>query len=465
MRERDRAGLGCGHLALASQLGVGAPLALLRRGLPFFVSLLTAACDTGPRTFADVEAGRVHLDAAEVEALRGWLASAGLRSRQLGIEGELASTSGSWIEIDAEGFVWALGLGAAPELDSLEPLARLRRLSRLRIRDASLDRLDGLCGATELRFLTIQNSGLRSLAGLDGCRGLRLLDLRGNALESMSDLAELPELRTLDLAANRIAAVRGLAGRETLESLDLSGNALTTAVGIDTLPHLERLNLARNRLASLDGLSALPRLRQLLVDGNRLTDASAVDALPALEIVNLNGNRLDTFPRSVRRWPQHLWQDNPGTRRYRESELEARRRREQQPRVAASLPQSPSLDTSWSRGLCSWRGSRPECDVRIPKVAGAGEVFLTRLDSDPLRRDPRRHPPRIRLRLEVAQGRVRAYLAATAAGYPYVESVPGEAAALVGDLFDSGRGVWFVLEAVDGVAENVRYRIEPELGS
>ena len=50
--------------------------------------------------------------------------------------------------------------------------------------------------------------------------------------------------------------------------------------------------------------------------GMMVIDASAVDELASLELVNLNGNRLERFPELVGRMPQHLWQDNPGTRRY-----------------------------------------------------------------------------------------------------------------------------------------------------
>ncbi|MEM7352244.1 MAG: leucine-rich repeat domain-containing protein [Acidobacteriota bacterium] len=313
MRDRDRSELRCAYRAVATQTRLAAPLKLLRCSLPVLVSLLTAACHTGPQTFADVEAGRIHLDAGEIEALRSLLASAGLPARQLGVEGELASTSGNWVEIDEEGHVWALGLAAAPELDSLEALAGLPKLARVRISNASaLDRLEGLAAATELSFLMVQGGGLWNLADLAGCQALRVLDLRGNAIESLDDLPDLPELRTLDLAGNRIEHVAGLAGHERLERLDLSDNQVQSVVGLQDLPRLEWLNLARNRLTSLDGLSDLPELRQLLVDDNQLTDASAVDALPALEIVNLNGNALQVFPSLVRRLPQHLWQVNPG---------------------------------------------------------------------------------------------------------------------------------------------------------
>ncbi len=313
MRDPGRGALRCSQLAFAPLHHAGAPLTLLRRLVPLLVPFLTA-CDAGPKTFRDVERGRLHLDASDAEALRGLLAAAGLETRHLGMEGELSETP-NWVQVDGAGRVWSLGLAAAPELDSLEPLAGLLRLSRLRVRDARLTGLEGLSGLAELRFLSVFSSGLESLGGLEGCDQLRVLDLRDNRLDSLAGLAELPGLRVLDLANNEISRVEDLAGRR-LESLDLSGNRLETASGIEDLPALERLNLARNRLASLDGLRGLPSLRELLADDNRLVDAAAVDALLALELVNLNGNRLERFPALVDRLPQHLWQDNPGWRRH-----------------------------------------------------------------------------------------------------------------------------------------------------
>ncbi len=463
MHERVRAELRCSYLGFVSLQSTGGPLALLRRLLPVVVSVVTAACSSGPKTFVDVEDGRVHVVRAEAEALRGLLAAAGLEAWQLGVEGELASPSGHWVEIDDDGHVWTLGLSAVSELDSLRPLAGLPKLSRVRIQGASLHDLEGLESASELSFLFVQQSGLESLAGLEGCDALRVLDLRGNAIASMAELPDLPELRTLDLASNKIAAVEGLLGREMLESLDLSGNALTIASGIADLPSLERLNLARNRLVSLGGLAVLPKLRELLADDNGIVDASVVDTLPALEIVNLNGNRLETFPQLVKRLPQYLWQENPGTRQLQQEEVDARQRRERKPQRASELPATDRFESDWSRGLCSWTGNSPKCDVRIPRMRGAGIVYLARFDLSELRTDPRRHPPSVRLHLDVGKGAVSAFLQRYDETYPFVTATPGEPGTLVGNLFAGGQGVWFILEAVDG-AENVRYRIEPEFG-
>ena len=316
MRSHGDPTLPCGPLAYAPLRAAGSPLLVLRRLVPFLLSLLTA-CHAGPRSFLEVESGRLHLDAAEAEALRGLLAAAGLAPRQLGIDGELGSDQPNWIEIDDQGHVWALGLGAAPNLDSLAPLADLPRLSIVRVRGANLTSLEDLACAESLTGLTVVDSGLSSLAGLDGCRALQVLDLRGNQIESLDELAPLPALRILDLADNAISDVVGLAGRQSLESLDLSGNDLWSSFGLEQMPRLERLNLARNRVADLDGLLDLPRLRELLVDDNHLFDASGVDRLPALELVNLNGNHLERFPRLVERLPEHLWRDNPGPRRAR----------------------------------------------------------------------------------------------------------------------------------------------------
>ncbi|MCP3957911.1 MAG: leucine-rich repeat domain-containing protein [bacterium] len=326
MRSPADAGLQCNHSARLALHTPGAPLTLLRNLLLFLLPFVTA-CDSGPGTFADVERGRVYAVRDDVDALREFLSAAGLAPLQLGVEGELAGDSPNWIEIDAEGRVWAVGLSAAPGLDDLAPLGKLSALARVRIRGASLENLEGLAHASSLTHLTVVGSGLRSLAGLEGSSSLRLLDLRDNEIESLAGLADLPELRILDLAGNAIVRVEGVEGRERLESLDLSGNSLDTIEGIERLPNLERLNLARNRLVSLDGLRELPRLRELLVDDNQLTDASAVDALPSLELVNLNGNRLDRFPRLVSQIPEHLWQANPGTRRVQAEEVEARSRR------------------------------------------------------------------------------------------------------------------------------------------
>jgi hypothetical protein len=431
-------------------------------------------------TFEDVERGRIALPPAEIEALRALLDAAGRPPTALGID----SIGGSSVAT-LDGRAYELTLVGWDELDTLAPLAALGGLRRLHVEGGRFEDLTGV-GGPALEQLVVQRSALRTLSGLAPSPRLADILITGSQLTSLGGIGELPALRSLVLERNRIESVEGLAGRSTLESLDLSDNRLESVEGIADLPSLTRLELARNRLETLAGLAELPRLETVLAEENELRDASALDAFPTIARANLSRNQLERFPVLVSRLEPHWWSENPGSLARLAGDHEAARAKRLASSLAAELPEAPLLAGTFSRGSCTWRGSRVHCDVTIPRLAeGARKVVVHRFDLSAVHdlgvrmlERPRRSPSGVVLRLEVAGGRARAYLGRDARviagsspgpdgrpqieiGHPWVEASPGDPKVLVGHLLVDGTAVWFVIEAVGGEAAGVRYVLEP----
>jgi len=431
------------------------------------VLILLASCHVPPPSFQDVLDGRVNLDAEEIEILNKLLGATGLSAEELDVSGSLGADNSAWI---LDGHVKRIRLSGVP-IQSLEPLRGLPNLDRVVITGGNLDDLNGLAHQPELTWIQIKDSGLKRLDGLEGCTGLQQLLLRHNRIDSLSGLAELPALTDLDLAHNQLQSIDNLAGRAKLTSLDLSDNHLASSLGIHDLPSLTSLNLARNQLVRVEDLERLPALSKLFLDDNQLQDASVLDRLTSLEIVNLNDNQLQRFPAMVSRLENHLWSGNPGYVTRLASDFEEERARLIEYHIQPELPQYSALKGTWSRGGCLWKGKDPYCSATIPELNGGGQVILAKYEIGALSTDPRRYGiTGIVVKLSVEQGRARVYLQResrvtqteqgprTEVGYPYIEATPGDPKSMAGQLFNDGRGIWFMIE---GEAKGVHYKLEP----
>ncbi len=170
--------LRCSQLIHAPLRGIGSPVLLLRRLVPFVLSLLTA-CDAGPRTFADVDGCR----ALRVLDLRG------------------------------------------SEIASLDGLAELPRLRILDLADNTVSEVRGLAGR-QLESLDLSGNALASARGIEGLPRLERLNLARNRLETLDGLRELPRLRELLVDANQLTDAAAVDALPAIELVNLNGNRL-----------------------------------------------------------------------------------------------------------------------------------------------------------------------------------------------------------------------------------------------
>lgn len=429
---------------------------------------LVSACGSRPPTYQDVVQGRIELAEAEKAALSQLCESLGLEPSELDVSGAVGANPSAWVR---EGQVRWVRLNQI-DLNDLSLFQGFPELERIVIGDSRLPSLAGLGRATKLTWLQINRCELQDVHQLNLLTALQHLSLRENAIQTFPDNLDLPDLTSLDLAFNRLERPPQLGGCPKLESLDLSDNRLTSVETLQQLTALTTLNLARNQLENLAGLAELPQLRQLFADDNQLADTSGLDQLPALELVNLNDNQLQRFPNLVTRMETHLWSGNPGYADRLAADFETERERRTTYSLVDELPTREILTGSWSRGLCSWSGLRPRCDLTIPHLDRSGRVFVARYPLGEITTDRRKYGiSGVVVQLSVEQGCARIYLQQQSrlnreteqleSGYAMIEARPGDDKSIAGNLFNDGQGIWFLLEVPEGEASGISYRIEP----
>lgn len=203
----------------------------------------------------------------------------------------------------------------------LKPLAGLRQLEGIGLRNHRVRDLQPLEDLPRLRRLVLSGNFVADASPLDGSRTLREVNLRGNRLTAVR-FGDLPSLRFLDLSANAITRAT-VDGTPALTELDLSSNNISDlrlVRGLQRAARLRLLLLARNRiddvgplhslgggtagrgpltldlskneLSSIRPLARVRRLHTLSVDSNKLTDLRGVGVLTSLRVLIASRNPL-----------------------------------------------------------------------------------------------------------------------------------------------------------------------------
>lgn len=281
--------------------------------------------------------------------------------------------------------------------------------------------------------------------------GLHLSSIPLQRFDAVVALTALQELWLNDCGLTTLPRLSALTA---LQRLDLSRNQLRQLGEISGLPALQRLRLANNQLQSLADLHDLPALIEIDVANNQLTDVNPLTALPMLAVIDATGNPISALP-------------NPTPAAWRvKSSL-----------VSVPPPRSrpPNYPPNWVDQLPISHGTARDSSIdyrdhkmllTIRTLSGAFIYWGIPGRSD--------FGGDTTLELEVAKGRVRAYLAyfppsdkfiSTADGYIFAEAEPGKPGKIRGSLESSGGSVdtgleyRLVLESVDEAAAGVTIRM------
>ncbi|MEY2881929.1 MAG: hypothetical protein RLZZ15_4309 [Verrucomicrobiota bacterium] len=191
------------------------------------------------------------------------------------------------------------------ELADLAPLAALRGLRRLELRDDGLTDFDALSGLPALEKLDLRLGApwpeLRAIATLPALRELNFAGnllawrevaalpgveqarfechLHGTPLRDLRDLPAMPRLRRLKVAGS--AQLRGADRYPQLRALEIAGPFADLAP-LAGLPDLLDLSLRGERFFDLAPLAGLPRLRRLTLDRERGLDLTPLADCPRL---------------------------------------------------------------------------------------------------------------------------------------------------------------------------------------
>jgi len=179
-----------------------------------------------------------------------------------------------------------------PVVVSLDFLARLPKLTNLRLDGGGIQDIAPLRYLTGLRYLSLAFNEISNIGALYPLVDLETLNLSFNKVSNIGALAPLVKLEYLNLEGNAISNVAALSTLVKLETLNLEGNAISNVAALSTLVKLETLNLEGNAISNVAALSALVELETLNLEGNTISDIDALSALVELATLNLEGNTI-----------------------------------------------------------------------------------------------------------------------------------------------------------------------------
>ena len=213
----------------------------------------------------------------------------------------------TWLDLDANFPVTDVG-----------PLAGLKKLRFLRVRQANVVDISALAGLVYLRTLSLGTNEISDISALAGLVDLRFLNLSNNEISDISALRELVQLRVLDLNENPVtdlsplervtrlqrlnsrhalvADVSPLADLAELDHLDLAGNAVSDVSPLKNTSFAlgcnGGLNLSYNNLSDISGLADFVFAQSLQLNGNSISDIGPLSDLLQLTRLELANNKI-----------------------------------------------------------------------------------------------------------------------------------------------------------------------------
>lgn len=224
------------------------------------------------------------------------------RTSECDLDASLAATAVS--ELMPVGHTFAFCTLKAPShsITSLSALDRYPHLTSMDLSHNKLRSLAPLAQLRSLRALTVRdnlllNFDLPGAAGLCGPfvgRGLSSLDIRSNALRHTGMLSEHADLTELILDSNCLTSLAGLAGLRQLRRLSVSHNRLSDVSDAqDAFPCLVELDLSHNRLRDVSVLASIRSLITLRLSHNRLAKLPSLSPLRCLYAVEVQHNAIE----------------------------------------------------------------------------------------------------------------------------------------------------------------------------
>ncbi len=391
-------------------------------------------------TLADATSGRTRLSADEARALGELIQAAGLRPDQLCLaadDPDYRRQPGARALL-REGRVIVLRV-ANTALEHMTAVAGLPDLEELDLSENRLVRITGLEQAARLRRLTLRGNRLDDLSGLAGCRGLVALDVVGNRLAGLQTLPELPALENIYLDENPLGSLAGIERAPGLQCLFATRCGLADLRGLGAPPRLIQVALTGNRLTRLDELGGLVTLQIVWAGNNLLEDASALARLPALRSADLRDNRLRAIP-ALPAGVEVNREGNP-----LESPPVPAERTPGDGRVETLPPRSGSMRGHSQRTSSFPGGSK--CSGTIGTVTGTVALVLPTGGTGNT------------LELQVGRGLLRCFVRDPAGGYRFADASPDHAVEIHGSSIGSGSQASFLLQALEGSAEEVVYEV------
>lgn len=227
----------------------------------------------------------------------------------------------------------------------LADVAKLTKLTSLKLADNKITTLDFLMPLEKLVSLDLSNNDITDISVLAGLKNLRTLHLDGNDIEDFTPLYGLNKLTMLtiggieikesqlrqlkeklpgcviysdeakediiditlggktfksnvtelDLSGSGVNDISLLSVCTKLTKLDLSNNSISDISPLVDIPGLTELDLSNNSISDISPLVSMTKLTKLDLSNNSIKSAAALKELTKLTELRLGGNKLSGF--------------------------------------------------------------------------------------------------------------------------------------------------------------------------
>lgn len=186
--------------------------------------------------------------------------------------------------------------GSRIDAADLTVIAALPALEELDLSGCSLSTIDYLANAPKLKVLELSNNTIRNLDALNTIPGLKALYLNHNAVNSLDVLSALTELEELKISYNDVSSLNPLNACSKLTLLEADHNNISVLDGVYSLSQLKTLSVDYNSISDMQYLAANTALTNLSIASNKITNIHALSALNNLEILDFSGNQVEDLP-------------------------------------------------------------------------------------------------------------------------------------------------------------------------
>lgn len=177
----------------------------------------------------------------------------------------------------------------ATSLDGLECLPALESLTA---REGPIESIEPLAGLRKLDWLDLSANAISDLSPLTGHTELRWIDLTRNAIRELSPLASNPVIDDLRFDFNQVTSLEPLSGIPIAILLG-TNNQISDLSPLATMgSFLREVSLSYNPIGELPPLAENTQLEILRLDATELEDISKLERKVLLQRLHLDHNRI-----------------------------------------------------------------------------------------------------------------------------------------------------------------------------
>jgi len=209
---------------------------------------------------------------------------------QLGAEGDLdLQQLQTLVEVEK------LDLSSYPQLDDLEPVARLNNLKRIDVSGTKIKDLVALRNLTKLDFLDCSNTVVSSIDPLKYALNLRVLRIDSTQISDGRILEVFENLQQFSASHSYLISLAPITDLRKIKVMDVSKTKIKSLEGIQGLSGLNYLDVSHNSIKDLSPISKLNELRNLKIDNSLVTDLQPLSKLQNLKMLSCNNTLITSL--------------------------------------------------------------------------------------------------------------------------------------------------------------------------